>query len=113
MENKEIKIIDYKDYIMPDIKDEIEFSETVLEDIKGNFFKFKYRKPTTSELIRVRREATGVITTPNGELVSNIKYEKAFELIIKEFDCLPAGLKVDILTENSVKEVVNSFLFGA
>lgn len=108
MEN--IKIIDCKDYVMSKIDDEIEFSETVLEDIKGNFFRFKYRKPTTSELIRVRREATGAIITPNEEIISNLEYEKAFELIAKDFDCIPKGLKVDILTENSVREVVNSFL---
>lgn len=109
--NREIKIIDYKDYVMPEINDEIEFTEVVLEDIKGNFFRFKYRKPSTSELIRVRREATGAIVTQNEEIISNIKFEKAFEIIAKEFDCLPAGLKVDALTENSVREVVNSFLY--
>lgn len=109
MENKNIKVIDYKDYIMPKI-DDIEFSETILEDIQGNFFKFKYRKPTTSELIRVRREATGAMITPQEEIIANLEYEKAFELIVKDFDCLPTGLKVDVLTENSVKEVVNSFL---
>lgn len=108
MENK--NIIDFKDYVLPDIENDIEFQELILEDIKGRLFRFKYRKPTTSELIKVRRIATGVKITEKEEVITNIEYETGFNYITNNFDCLPKQLEADMLKEKSVRDVVDTFL---
>lgn len=107
-ENEE-KILDFKDYTPIKTEDDLDYDEVVLEDIKGTKFKFKFRKPSTSELIRVRREGTILKADDSGKKFTMFAIEKMFDIIAKEFDCLPKNITSDILTEESVNLLVDKF----
>ena len=111
-EKKEIKILDFKDYIPPKLEEmETEYRTHILEDIKGTKFNFKHKVPSTSEILEFKR----VNTVLNGaETHFVIDQKKAFNFITKkiegrDFNCLPVGIPIDVLTEESIKELVNGF----
>lgn len=111
MENikEEEKILDYKDYTPIKIDDDLDYDEVVLEDVKGTKFKFKFRKPNTSELIRVRREGTILKDDDSGSKFTMLATEKMFDVIARDFDCLPKDITADIMTEESVNLLVDKF----
>lgn len=111
MENikEEEKILDYKVYAPISVEDDTEFDEVVLEDVKGTKFKFKFRKPNTAELIRVKREGTILKNDDSGRSFTVLAIEKMFDVIAKDFDCLPKGITADIVTEESVNLLVDKF----
>lgn len=106
---KKEQILDYKDYTPIKIEDDLDYDEVVLEDIKGTKFKFKFRKPNTAELIRVRREGTVLKDDDDGKKFTMLATEKMFDVIAKDFDCLPKDITADILTEESVNLLVDKF----
>lgn len=109
MEDKKDIILDWKDYTPPVLNDDPEFAELVLEDIKGTKFKAKFRKPNTAELIKVKREGTRVVNRAEaGDYLVEAK-EVIFDNIAKNFDMLPKGLTSEVLTEESINDVVNTF----
>ncbi|MGL5853667.1 MAG: hypothetical protein ACRCYA_00360 [Cetobacterium sp.] len=111
MKEKQEKILDFKDY------DPSKFKKKdydpgnkayILEDVEGVKFQFKHKVPTTSEIL----EFKGVITelSDDGKIVKT-NFVKGFNYIVKgnDFNCIPAGLEVDYLTEESIQEVVLGF----
>ena len=109
MENKKDIILDWKDYTPPVLNDDPEFAEVVLEDINRTKFKAKFRKPTTAELIKTRREGTRIVNRAEaGDYLVEAK-EVIFDIIAKNFDMLPKGLTSEMLTEDSIDNVVNTF----
>lgn len=108
----EEKVLDFKDYKPIKIEDDLDYDEVVLEDIKGTKFKFKFRKPSTSELIRVRREGTILKNDDEGRKFTMFAIEKMFDAIVRDFDCLPKNITADILTEDSVNILVDKFCSG-
>lgn len=109
MENKKDIILDWKDYTPPVLNDDPEFAEVVLEDINGTKFKAKFRKPNTAELIKTRREGTKIVNRAEaGDYLVEAK-EVIFDIIAKNFDMLPKGLTSEMLTEDSIDSVVNTF----
>ncbi len=111
MENikEEEKILEYKDYTPIKIDDDLDYDEVILEDVKGTKFKFKFRKPNTAELIKVRREGTILKNDDSGRGFTVLAIEKMFDVIAKDFDCLPKGITADIVTEESVNLLVDKF----
>lgn len=105
----EEKVLDFKEYTPINIKDDLDYDEVILEDIEGTKFKFKFRKPSTSELIRVRREGTILKNDDSGRSFTMFAIEKMFDIIAKDFDCLPKGITSDIVTEESVNLLVDKF----
>ena len=104
------KILDFKDYKPPKL-DEIatEYKTYILEDIAGVKFQFKHRVPTTSEVIEYKRVTMALINDGKNTVRDGVK---AFDFITdkeRDFNCLPNFLTVDILTEESIEEVVNGF----
>lgn len=109
MENKKEIILDWKDYTPPVLNDDPEFAEVVLEDINGTKFKAKFRKPNTAELIKTRREGTRIVNRAEaGDYLVEAK-EVIFDIIAKNFDMLPKGLTSEMLTEDSIDNIVNTF----
>lgn len=107
-EVKEEKIVSFKDYVPPSIEEiEDEYRVHILEDIRGTKFQFKHRIPTTREVLEFR----GIINelSDDGKTIKT-NFVKGFDFINKvDFNPIPSNLKVDHLTEQSVKEVVLGF----
>ncbi|MCI6034210.1 hypothetical protein [Fusobacterium varium] len=86
-----------------------------MEDKAGMVFKCKFRKPTTSELLKIKREYTYIKTFESDKeeegilQIQGLEMKKIAQLIFDKFDCLPAGLEVDMLKSDSILIVVNTF----
>ena len=104
------KILGFMDYVPPRLDEiETEYRTYILEDITGVKFSFKHRVPTTSEALDFKRDTMAIINDGKNTIVDQ---NKAFSFITnkaRDFNCLPSNLTVDILTEESVKEVVDGF----
>lgn len=109
IEEVEEKVLDFKDYTPIKIEDDLDYDEVVLEDVKGTEFKFRFRKPNTAELIRVKREGTILKNDDSGRSFTVLAIEKMFNVIARDFDCLPKKITADILTEASVNLLVDKF----
>lgn len=112
MENK--KILSYKDYVPCNIDDNTEFKTIVLEDKKGVLFECRFRKPTTSEILRVKRENVYIKVfesddTEKTPQIKGLEMENVAQEIFDNFDCIPAGLKVNMIKASSIVELVNTF----
>lgn len=112
MENK--TILSYKDYVPCNIEDDAEFETVVLEDKKGVLFECKFRKPTTSEILRVKRENVYIKVFESDDVektpqVKGLEMENVAQEIFDHFDCIPSGLKVNMIKASSIVELVNTF----
>lgn len=121
MEDKEKKIVGYKDYVPHKVEDLAEFESVVLEDKEGTLFECRFRKPTTSELLKVKRENTFIrfIKVDKKEeededlsQISGLEIEKIAQIVFDEFDCIPAGLKVNMLKPECISTLTDKFCSG-
>lgn len=101
------KILDYKDYIPPKVNEiEDSYRTHILEDIRGIKFKFKHRVPSTKEVLEFRAATTKL--ADDGRTVRT-DFVSGYDFISKGFNCIPANVPIEALTEESVKELVLGF----